>query len=480
MKKISIEEVVNAIGGKLAIVGNTAVDIENRIISSVIMDSRIAEKDCLFAAIKGERVDGHKFIKNVFEAGAAAVICEFVPEDVPGVFIQVENSVKALQDLARWFRGTLKTKIVGITGSVGKTSTKEMMASVLSAKFKVQKTLGNYNNEIGLPLTVLSIDEDTEITVLEMGISDFGEMRLLSSIAKPDVCVITNIGQSHLENLGTRDGILKAKTEIFEYRNPEGPIFLNGDDDKLITVSDVAGTKPVFFGFGENNFAHPENVESLGLEGTKMTVVLGDERFDASISMIGRHMVSNAMVASAVGRYFGMNFEEINEGLKKATTISGRSNLISFGKGFIIDDCYNAAPTSMKASLDTLCLAKGIKVAILGDMFELGKDEKEMHRDCGVYAASKKFDKIIAVGNLCRNLFEGAVCELKKNAGEDEPAVQDNVNEFSDGVTDCFYFATVEELLLKLPTLVSKDMNVCVKASNGMNFKTVVEALTKM
>ena len=138
MKKISIEEVVNAIGGKLAIVGNTAVDIENRIISSVIMDSRIAEKDCLFAAIKGERVDGHKFIKNVFEAGAAAVICEFVPEDVPGVFIQVENSVKALQDLARWFRGTLKTKIVGITGSVGKTSTKEMMASVLSAKFKVQ------------------------------------------------------------------------------------------------------------------------------------------------------------------------------------------------------------------------------------------------------------------------------------------------------------------------------------------------------
>ena len=179
------------------------------------MDSRKVVQGSLFVAIKGERVDGHDFIKEVFSKGAAAVLCDHVPEGIIGPCVVVEDTVKGLQEVARWYRSTLNVKVVGITGSVGKTSTKEMVAAVLAEKFNVLKTIGNYNNEIGLPLTVLSIEEDTEIAVLEMGISDFGEMRVLSRIACPDICVITNIGQCHLEFLHDRDGILKAKSEIF-------------------------------------------------------------------------------------------------------------------------------------------------------------------------------------------------------------------------------------------------------------------------
>ena len=456
MRPVSIDEAARAVNGTIKLVG----ELKKRDIVFVTMDSRKACENCLFVCIKGERVDGHDFIGDVFSKGAAAVLCDHIPETAcEGVYIVAENTVEALQRLAEWYRGTLSVKVVGISGSVGKTSTKEMVASVLSAGFKVLKTQGNYNNEIGLPLTVLSIEPSHEVAVLEMGISDFGEMRLLARIARPDICVITNIGQSHLEALKTRDGILKAKTEMFEYRNPDGPIFLNGDDDKLSTVTDVSGTKPVFYGFSENNFAHPENVESLGLAGTKMTVCLGDNKFDAKIKMIGNHMVMNAMAASLIGEYLGMSNEKIREGLENAETIGGRSHLIAHGSGFVIDDCYNAAPTSMKAAVDSLCLAKGRKVAILGDMFELGEDTESMHRDMGVYAVSKPIDKLICVGTISKNMYEGA--KGTKSACE------------------VVYYETMEGLMERLEAEILPDDNVLVKASNGMHFSKLVEALTK-
>ncbi len=454
MKNISVALAAKAVGGK--IVGGTGEEI----ISSVTMDSRLVEKGSLFVAIKGERVDGHDFIEAVFEKGAAAVFCDHVPENARGACIVVDNTVAALQNLAQWYRQTLDIKVVGITGSVGKTSTKQMVASVLSASFNVLKTPGNYNNEIGLPLTVMMLGEEHQVAVLEMGISDFGEMRLLARVAQPDICVITNIGQSHMEALGSRDGILKAKTEIFEYRKKDGPVFLNGDDDKLITIADVDGTKPVFYGFGENNYARPVNVESMGLKGTKMDIIIGEKKFSAAISMIGNHMVANAVVAAAIGDYLGMSSDKIVEGLKAADTVAGRSHLIPYGDGFIIDDCYNAAPTSMKAAIDTLCLAEGKRVAVLGDMFELGSQEKEMHREMGVYAMDKDIDTLIAVGELSKNIYDGA-------------------KETNSRGIELIYFKDVEECKAGILKYIKPGDNVLLKASNGMKFKDIISYLTE-
>ena len=234
-----------------------AVDIE---ISAITTDSRKIQKNGMFIAICGEKSDGHDYIGKCFDDGALCCISE---HELPGEsrpYIQVESSLTALKQLAAYYRQQLDIKVVGITGSVGKTSTKETIASVLAQKYKVKKTQGNFNNEIGLPLTVFTLEESDEIAVLEMGISDFGEMTRLTAIACPDVCVITNIGWCHLENLKTRDGILKAKTEIFKSMNPDGTVILNGDDDKLITIKDVYDKKPVFFGIENKCEIYAENI----------------------------------------------------------------------------------------------------------------------------------------------------------------------------------------------------------------------------
>ncbi len=453
MRSLTLREVAWAANGKL-------VGPADKTINGVQMDSRKIEPGNLFVAIKGERVDGHDFIPQVFEKGAAAVLCTHIPDGVTGPCIVVDNTVKALQELAEFYRKQLKVKVVGVTGSVGKTSTKEIIAATLSAKFNVLKTAGNYNNEIGLPLTVLSIEEEHEIAVLEMGISDFGEMRLLSRIARPDVCVITIIGQSHLEALGSRDGIYEAKSEIFEYMNPEGSIFLNGDDDILCTKKEINGIRPVFFGLSDKCDVHPADIESLGLKGTNFKVVAGEVSFAVETGLFGNHMIGNAMAAAAIGLKLGMTKEEIAKGLKNASTIAGRLNLIPFGEGFIIDDCYNAAPSSMKAAIDTLALAKGRRVAVLGDMFELGVDSDDMHRDVGIYAADSTIDSLICIGENSRHMVAGA-------------------REANTGV-QIHYFATVDAFLAEKEYLISKGDNVLVKASHGMDFARIVEALKEM
>lgn len=455
MRRFSFEDVVNATGG-------TPVNSERvvRKITNVTMDSRKVVQGSLFVAIKGERVDGHDFIKEVFSKGAAAVLCDHVPEGIIGPCVVVEDTVKGLQEVARWYRSILNVKVVGITGSVGKTSTKEMVAAVLAEKFNVLKTIGNYNNEIGLPLTVLSIEEDTEIAVLEMGISDFGEMRVLSRIACPDICVITNIGQCHLEFLHDRDGILKAKSEIFEFMNPEGRIYLNGDDDKLVTVTEVKGIKPTFFGLKDTNDVYPASKESMGLGGTRMRISLRGSLFDAEIHMLGDHMVSNAMAASAIASDLGMDKNQIAAGLYTAKTIDGRSNLIPKGTGYIIDDCYNASPASMMAALDTLNLATGRKVAILGDMFELGPDSDNMHAAVGRYAVSIGIDKLICVGENCRHMYSAALKEK--------------------GTTGIGYYTDLESLIKNLRIEIKEGDNVLVKSSHGMGFAKLVEALKEL
>ena len=240
--------------------------------AGIVIDSRKVEPGDIFVAIRGERVDGHQFIREVFDKGAIAVVCEEEPEELPGPCIRVEDSLAALRQIAAFYREQMPIPIVGITGSVGKTSTKEFVASVLAQKYKTHKTQGNFNNEIGVPLTLLAMPEDVEAAVVEMGINHFGEMHRLSEMVKPDICVMTNIGQCHLEFLGSRDGILKAKSEIFDFMNPEGTVCVNGDDDKLMTIEEVHGKKPVHFGLSPENDIYADTIVSRGLLGSTATI----------------------------------------------------------------------------------------------------------------------------------------------------------------------------------------------------------------
>ena len=461
MKGMSIQAIVGACNGivydgKGKIMDESASCLLQEV-KGVELDSRKLQEGYLFIATKGERVDGHSFIGQAFEKGCYAVVCERLPENAEGLCIVVEDSFKALQDIAAYYREQLDIKVVGITGSVGKTSTKEAIASVLSEKYSVLKTEGNFNNEIGLPLTVLKIRDEHDVAVLEMGINHFGEMHRLSRIAKPDVCVITNIGQCHLEFLIDRDGILRAKSEIFDYMNPEGVVCLNGDDDKLITVENVHGKRPVFFGKSDSCDIQAVNLENLGLIGSKADVVEKrmaeqTEPYAIRLYVPGEHMVSNALAAIAVGRALGLSKEEMVNGIAKTGSVGGRSNIIRDDTLTIIDDCYNANPVSMKAAIELLETATTKRVALLGDMYELGEQEKELHRGVGEFLASKNIEKVICVGELAKEIYEAA----------------------KSGNAECFWYANKKELTDNIHQLIEKDDTVLIKASHGMGFAELV------
>lgn len=433
-------------------------EAKEKTIADITTDSRKAGKDSLFVAIKGEKVDAHRFIPAVFEQGALCVICERAPEHPAGAYILVESSLQAIKDIAEFYRKQLDMKVVGITGSVGKTSTKEMIASVLSEKYRVLKTLGNFNNELGLPLTVFRLREEDEIAVLEMGISNFGEMHRLSKIARPDICVMTNIGQCHLEFLGDRDGVLRAKSEIFDYIAEDGTIILNGDDDKLATLHDVKGITPVFFGINSDRKIYATNIHSLGLKGIACTICTEQRDFDVTIPIPGYHMVYNALAGTAVGLSLGMTTEEIKRGIEKLESLSGRFHIIETGEYTVVDDCYNANPVSMKASLKVLHDALGRKVAILGDMGELGENEKQLHEEVGAEAGKQDIQLLICVGTLSAH--------MAMSAKETNPQMQ------------VVHMDTLEEALEAIPGLLQKEDTILVKASHFMHFEKIVEVLT--
>lgn len=462
MKNMTLENIEKACGGRYI---GTEAEKKTEVLG-VVIDSRQVGSGYLFVAIPGEKVDGHKFIPDVFAKGAAAVLSEQQLEDPAGPYILVESTTKALRDLAEYYRKSLDIKVVGITGSVGKTSTKEMIASVLSEKYKVLKTEGNYNNEIGLPLTIFKIRAEHEVAVLEMGISEFGEMHRLATMANPDICVITNIGLCHLENLKTRDGILKAKTESFAHLKKDGIAILNGDDDKLSTIRQVGDKEPVFYGMEEKmeyredakKSVYATGVENLGLYGMQARIHTPEGERDVRIPIPGEHNVYNALAATAVGLSLGLSLDQISSGILKAKTIGGRTNLLNTGSMTVIDDCYNANPVSMKASLDVLKDAEGRKVAILGDMFELGENEATLHASVGVHAAGNAIDLLVCVGSNSRHMAEAAF--------------------ETGGCGEVLQVPTLEALLEVLPKLVQKGDTILVKASHGMHFEKVVAELT--
>lgn len=475
MKNMTLEHIAAVCGGTYY--GNEADRTKE--IKGAVIDSRLVEPGYLFIPVKGEKVDGHRFIPDVFEKGALAVFSEQELCNAAGPYILVESSLAAMKMLAEDYRKSLDIKVVGITGSVGKTSTKEMIASVLAQKYNVLKTEGNFNNEIGLPLTIFKIRQEHEVAVLEMGISEFGEMHRLAQMANPDICVITNIGLCHLENLITRDGILKAKTESFEHLTPEGVAILNGDDDKLCEKKMVNGRPAVFYGLGaapkraetekgEKTLApkqiYATEVEALELTGMRAKIHIrnGNEpetQFTVEIPIAGEHNVYNALAAAAVARELGLTAEETKRGIEAVQTIGGRSNLLHRNGVTIIDDCYNANPVSMKASIDVLSKAEGRKIAVLGDMGELGAEERQLHFSVGEHFKGKGIDELFCTGELSRALAEA----VKQCSPE----------------TAVHYFDTKEALEEALLPGVSVGDSILVKASHFMGFPEIVKALTE-
>lgn len=451
MKNLTLEHIAEACKGTY--VGED--EKKQMEVSCIFTDSRKAAPGGLFVPIKGARVDAHTFIEDVMTKGTLATLSEKDLGEKSYPYIKVESSLQAVKDIAEYYLKQLDIPVVGITGSVGKTSTKEMIAAVLSQKYQVLKTQGNFNNELGLPLTVFQLRDNHEIAVLEMGISDFGEMHRLAKIARPNTCVITNIGLCHLEFLKSRDGILKAKTEIFDFLKADGHIILNGDDDKLVTVKEVKGIKPMFFGVENHQGIWADEITPAGLKGISCRIHVGQESFGVLIPIPGQHMVCNALAGTAVGLTYGLTLEEIQRGIESLQSVSGRFHIIETGKYTVIDDCYNANPVSMKASLDVLTDALGRKVAVLGDMGELGVNEVDLHREVGIYAAAKNIDLLICVGKLCGYMAEAARLAAPSR--------------------EILHFGTKEELIREFPNLLKEGDTILVKASHFMEFEKLVK-----
>ena len=462
MQNMSLRQIAAACKGTF--VGDAA--LLDREVSCVVIDSRKIEEDGLFVAMRGENTDGHRFIAQVFENGGLCAVGEDEAAVPAGhAYIRVESSAKALQDIAAWYRSTLDIKVVGITGSVGKTSTKETIAAVLSQKYNVLKTEANFNNEIGLPLTVFCIKPEHEVAVLEMGINHFGEMSRLAAIARPDICVITNIGNCHLEFLGDRPGVMKAKTEMFDYLSSDGSVVLNGDDDLLRTIRSVHGKKPVFFGFGENNDCRAVNLDSQGLLGTACRIELGDRAFDVSIPIPGEHAVCNTLAACAVASILGVPDEQIISAVYSLRPLKGRGQVEKTAHYTLVNDCYNANPASMRAALGVLGYAKGRKVAVTGDMLELGDEKEKLHYDCGTFAAEKGIDLLLTVGPLGAAMAQGARDAVK------------NCDEAHTRDMEIHDFPTLGDLLAHIRDYLKDGDTILVKASHAMQFDLVLEAL---
>ena len=406
------------------------------------MDTRKLEEGQLFIALKGER-DGHDFIPAAFEKGAAAVLCTHCDGDYPAIV--VEDTRIALGDIARGERDRIGMKVVGITGSVGKSTTKEMVAAVLQSKYKVEKTPANHNNDIGMPMAILSMPEDTEVAVLEMGMNHFREIAYLASIGKPDVAVIINIGTMHIEHLGSMEGILKAKLEILEGMHEDGRIILNGDDSLLWNQKKSGGRNAIYFGV-RNPECDLKGLEIREADGTLYFLAKRDRsQFAVELELEGLHYVHDALAAIAVGMELGVPNEDISRSLSRFQNMAGRQEIFEKNGFTIIRDCYNAGPESMAAAL-----------AVLGDMLELGACARAEHYKIGRIAAEKA-DILLAFGPNSDGMLNGA------RTGGMSP-------KFSRAFTD------KEKMIQVLKTLAKPGDAILFKGSRGMRMEQVLEA----
>ena len=473
--------------------GSVYGKIENREfeILRLTIDSRDVREGDMFIAYKGEKVDGHDFMLQALEKGAVCALAEHLPllgdgesaidavwsamsdgsalseENCPeslrwymsGAIIVVKDVQEAVETLAAAFRERIDIPVVGITGSVGKTTAKEMIAAVLGEHFNVHKTIGNQNNAIGLPLSICSLDKDAECGVFEMGINHFGEMRHLGRMARPDIAVYTVIGHAHLEFLGDLNGVLKAKTEMLEYMSEDALLVVNGDDP-LLRDFECPQWK-LTYGRGENCEVRASNVRN-GENGHLLCDITYQERtVHADIPAFGEHMVYAALEGAAVGFAMGLSDREIERGISKYETVGRRFAIEDTGYLRLIDDCYNANPDSVRNSINTLSTIPGRKVCVFGDMLELGRNTEDMHREIGRYAAGKGIDLLLGCGRL------GVLMSQ---------AFRDKTGNPGTGLD----FGSFEELAEALPVLLNKDDVVLVKASKGARLWRASEIIEKL
>lgn len=447
MKSISLQTVAEWVGGRLC--------GENKEINNVSIDSRTVDASTLFIAIKGDRFDAHDFVKDVEKSGAAAVMCHReVDCGLPVIY--VDDTKKAFVEFAKNYRKSFGgLKVIGLTGSVGKTTTKEMTYEVVSRKYRSIKTEGNLNNDIGLPKTLLRLENDTQAAVIEMGMSAFGEISLLTKACLPDIGIITNIGVSHIEHLGSRDGILKAKLEILDGMKKGSPLILNGDNDKLLTVKND-DYKLIFFGIeNENADVRAFDIKENG-SNTEFFVKAYSKIQKVTIPTVGIHNVYDALAAYTVGFLLELPTEEIAKALENYTPSGMRQRLKEVNGVKIIEDCYNASPDSQRAALNVLSdMNAGRKIAVLGDMLELGDYSETAHREVGKYAAEKKIDVLYAFGEQSKYIAQ----EAKK------------------GVEKVLWFDDKAQLAKTLVQDVKSGDCVLFKASRGMKLEEIIEKL---
>ena len=419
-------------------------------------DTRKLEPGQLFLALQGVR-DGHEFIDSAMEKGAAAVLCTHCEKDIPAII--VPDVRRALGDIARQERKRIGMKVVGVTGSVGKSTTKEMIACVLEGTYRVQKTPVNQNNDIGMPMAILGMPEDTEVAVLEMGMNHFREIAYLASIAQPNVGVIINIGTMHIEHLGSREGILQAKMEILEGMREDGVLILNGDDDMLARQRHLTQPKVVFF--GKENPACDVRAGLLAEDDGLLTfqAEAGGVSIGIEMALDGLHFVSDALAAVSVGLELGVDPGKIRENLANFRNLAGRQEIFRAGEYTIIKDCYNAGPESMKAALEVLGKRPGRHVAVLGDMLELGACTQAEHYRVGRIAA-RKTQLLLVYGPNGSRVISGAI---------------------TGGMTDtqAVSFEDQQKMAAALKRLAKPGDVILFKGSRGMHMERVLELFLK-
>jgi UDP-N-acetylmuramoyl-tripeptide--D-alanyl-D-alanine ligase len=456
MMRRTVKEVAEMISIK-----NDYHPFAEQLIQGVCIDTRKLEKGNLFVPFIGEKVDGHQFVEQAIQQGATAALWEKKVPNPPThlPILIVENTLEALQQLSARYLDQLQVKVIGITGSNGKTTTKDMVANLLSLQYKVQKTEGNYNNHIGLPFTILQLEEDTEMAVLEMGMSGFGEIDFLSRLAKPDAVIITNIGESHLLDLGSREGIAQAKLEILNGLKEDGKIIYFGDEPLLKNrLANYQGKAEILsFGKGKNNTLYPTEITSSD-HGSYFRINQHEDEY--YLPVLGTHNIMNALSAMLVANQFGVPFASFNDGFKTLRLTNMRMELVEGANGVkIINDAYNASPTSMKAAIELVSTLQGYehKVLVLGDMLELGPDEIQFHYNIGQSLNPSQIDYVFTFGELGKEIARGA----------SEVLSEDRV----------FAFINKEELVEELKKKTDSNTLVLVKASRGMKLEDVVTGL---
>ena len=415
-------------------------------------DSRQMTNGGMYIPFKGERFDGHNFIESAFQTGAQAIISEKNVNYEDKIVIKVKDTHQALKDMASYLRNHRPVKVVGVTGSVGKTSTRDMVYSVVKQKYKTLKTEGNYNNEIGLPLTILRY-HDEEVLVLEMGMNHLQEMSRLSMIARPDIACITNVGTAHIGELGSRENILKAKLEIINGMKEGSTLIINQDNDMLQTV-ELPHLNVVRVGKGKEASIQASHIV---LEETKSSfeVEYQGKKEIIEVPVQGEHNISNALIAIAVGIELNISLEDIKKGIQEFKLTKNRMDILEKNHKTVIDGTYNASVDSMKSSIDVLANYKKRKVAILADMLELGDYSQQLHEEVGSYVASKGIDILVCVGKEAKYIYQKARESMK----------------------DVYYFESNQEVIARLDELLKEDDVILVKGSHSMNLKEVVEKI---